>query len=310
MNPLERQYRLLLWLAYPTSYLAHREDELITTLLDTATPGQQRVHLRDAADLLRSGIAVRTQSARIEPLRHGATRAAATAMAALPAVAALVLTVQLAGTPWNDDTPALLVPYWTLVAATPLLAPIINGRRKPAVATIALVLGAGLIAGSEHVLVQPLTILAIAMFAALALLLPNPRRPSHIGALIAAGAAVGAVAGARALTVLATTPNNTPRPRDMFATHVLDLPQPPTFHLVALAAAVACVILLPRLGTTLALLAPPTLICAVTLLGNDLLTTGADRPDKIRALVLITALGLTLTTISTTRAIRTTTTTT
>lgn len=95
----------------------------------------------------------------------------------------------------------------------------------------------------------------------------------------------------------------------MFATRVLlDLPNAAVIELIILAVAFVCVALASRVGMTLALLTPPVLLCAVTLIDNDFLYVGADRLDKIRVLALITALGLVLTQVSTTRATRSTTT--
>ncbi|GIH07839.1 hypothetical protein Rhe02_59060 [Rhizocola hellebori] len=51
MTPLERRCRRLL-LAYPPGYRAERGDEIVSTLLDEARPGQRYPTLRDAIDLL------------------------------------------------------------------------------------------------------------------------------------------------------------------------------------------------------------------------------------------------------------------
>jgi hypothetical protein len=59
---LERSYRRLLR-AYPRSYRAEREEELVGVLLDGATPGQRRPTVGDAVDLARGGLAARWHSA-------------------------------------------------------------------------------------------------------------------------------------------------------------------------------------------------------------------------------------------------------
>src|SRR5688572_18858499 len=51
MTPLERRWRRLL-LAYPPGYRAERGDEILSTLLDEARPGQRYPTFRDAIDLL------------------------------------------------------------------------------------------------------------------------------------------------------------------------------------------------------------------------------------------------------------------
>ncbi len=55
---LERRYRLLLH-AYPRQYRRTRGAEILTTLLDSAAPGQTWPHWRDAADLVRGGLRYR-----------------------------------------------------------------------------------------------------------------------------------------------------------------------------------------------------------------------------------------------------------
>ncbi len=51
MTPLERRWRRLL-LAYPPGYRAERGEEIVSTLLDEARPGQRYPTFRDAIDLL------------------------------------------------------------------------------------------------------------------------------------------------------------------------------------------------------------------------------------------------------------------
>ncbi|OLE21565.1 MAG: hypothetical protein AUG44_27165 [Actinobacteria bacterium 13_1_20CM_3_71_11] len=55
MADLERRYRRLL-VAYPAGYRERRADEIITTYLDLAAPGQVRPTLADAIDLVASGL--------------------------------------------------------------------------------------------------------------------------------------------------------------------------------------------------------------------------------------------------------------
>lgn len=60
---LEARYRGLLR-AYPASYRAEREDELIGVLMDRAAPGQQRPSAADAIDLVRAGLVTRLRAGR------------------------------------------------------------------------------------------------------------------------------------------------------------------------------------------------------------------------------------------------------
>ncbi|WP_026185671.1 hypothetical protein [Salinispora pacifica] len=52
---LERWYRRLLW-AYPVSYRRAHGQEILTTLMDSAEPGQRRPNRADVADLLRGAL--------------------------------------------------------------------------------------------------------------------------------------------------------------------------------------------------------------------------------------------------------------
>jgi len=54
-SDLEARYRLLMR-AYPASYRAHREDEIVGVLMDRARPGQDRPTFGDAYDLATAGL--------------------------------------------------------------------------------------------------------------------------------------------------------------------------------------------------------------------------------------------------------------
>ena len=54
-DPLERRYRRLLR-AYPRAWRERRDDEIVTVLLDAAPGDQGRPSVRDALDLVRSGV--------------------------------------------------------------------------------------------------------------------------------------------------------------------------------------------------------------------------------------------------------------
>jgi len=78
MSPLERRCRWLLN-AYPAQYRADRADEILGTLLETATPGRRRPSARESAALIAGGLRARTST-----------------NASMPAVASLRLAAMLA----------------------------------------------------------------------------------------------------------------------------------------------------------------------------------------------------------------------
>lgn len=59
MTGLERRYRWLLW-AYPRGYRRRYGDEMVTTLLEMAAPGQARPARADVVDLIRDGLRQRS----------------------------------------------------------------------------------------------------------------------------------------------------------------------------------------------------------------------------------------------------------
>jgi hypothetical protein len=295
MNPLEKQYRMLLWLAYPQAYLTQREEELVSTLLDAAKPGQRRPSGREAVDLVRSGMAVRNDMA-LGYLRPATTWAATLARVVLPALAALVVIVHGAGQPWTDPLPVLFLPFWATVALAPLLVPLVSARRGVASGVVAIVFIAGQITGANQVQVPGLTVLGLTILLALALLGPLRGRHRQLFLTTALGAAIGTAAGFRVLRILASPRYDAPRTRDMFATRsLLDLPESTTFQFVVLFVVIACVLMAPRIGLTVALLTPSILICAVTLVGNSFLFPASSRTAQMLVLAWIVALWALLT---------------
>jgi len=63
LDGLHRRYRRLLW-AYPNWYRRERGQEILTTLLDAAQPGQRRPTARDIVDVLGQGIRCRLRPPR------------------------------------------------------------------------------------------------------------------------------------------------------------------------------------------------------------------------------------------------------
>jgi hypothetical protein len=70
VSPLERRCRWLLR-AYPAAYRAERADEMLDTLLERASPGQQWPGVREAASLISGGI--RARAAKNADLPEAAT---------------------------------------------------------------------------------------------------------------------------------------------------------------------------------------------------------------------------------------------
>lgn len=107
MMSLERWYRRLMF-AYPASYRAVREDEMVDTFLQTAEEGQTRPSLRDVWDLTWNGLGVRTQSLRMRELRAGRTGAALIAMFMATLIASVVLSLGQS----IDSRPVVLLAVW------------------------------------------------------------------------------------------------------------------------------------------------------------------------------------------------------
>jgi len=137
MTDLESRYRRL-FAAYPPAHRAEREEEMVTTLLDVAAPGQRRPTLREATAIVGNGVACRARSATEWHLGLGLAGLGARALATALAVAALGIgLLPPIGNPtrlrdggvtleptWLD------VPAWTpvLVWAFALLAILAGGR--------------------------------------------------------------------------------------------------------------------------------------------------------------------------------------
>ena len=93
IDRLRRAYRWLMW-AYPRAYRQERGTELMTTLLDDATPGRRRPTLAEAVDLIRGGL-----RARLRPPRHPALRVVTGLVAVYLAVIGAAVGVLVTGFP-------------------------------------------------------------------------------------------------------------------------------------------------------------------------------------------------------------------
>jgi hypothetical protein len=123
MTDLESRYRRL-FAAYPPAHRAEREEEMVTTLLDVAEPGQTRPGARAAGSIVLNGLACRARSA--PEWRHGLDLAGQIARALATTLAAAALGVGLlppVGNPTRlRDRGVALEPAWFDVPAwTPVI---------------------------------------------------------------------------------------------------------------------------------------------------------------------------------------------
>lgn len=102
MDDLERRYRRLLS-AYPPAYRHQREDEIVTTLLDSSAPRQRWPRPLDAANLVWSGLLLRAGVAVPAVMQRAFALAGSVALALAAAIAASCLLVHelLPGLPAN-----------------------------------------------------------------------------------------------------------------------------------------------------------------------------------------------------------------
>ena len=84
---LARRCRLLL-VAYPPAYRAQRGEEILGTLLDTATPGQRAPRFADAVDLVVSGVRLRIGAPAMTGFDGGLVAAAPIALALAAGISA------------------------------------------------------------------------------------------------------------------------------------------------------------------------------------------------------------------------------
>lgn len=187
MTGLERQYRILL-LAYPPDHRARHEQEIVTTLLDVAAPGQRHPRIREATAIVGAGLACRLQDG--TEIGAGLRLAGLVALAATFSLATMALVLATQMPPGVGLLPAVA---WLLVAASSALAAWSpwSYRLMPA-ATIALVM---VMAGSSVMGLRRTTVVPAAMFLILSAACRSSRRPLRT-VEPAAGIALGAVHGA------------------------------------------------------------------------------------------------------------------
>ena len=104
---IEKWYRVLLW-AYPRRFRRVRAQEMLTTLLDAARPGQRRPEWRDAANVVLRGLRYRFAVPR------GAGYVSAAIVFAL--LCAVLVTAGVAFAAWRTAARAPLLPTALAVA--------------------------------------------------------------------------------------------------------------------------------------------------------------------------------------------------
>ena len=116
-DELERRYRALLR-AYPGGYRQHRGEEMLTTLMETARPGQARPDRRDVAELLRGALRERLGM-------HGAPGLVAGVRIAGPVCLAIATAFSVAIWALNPREPGFAVAagLWLVAALSYLFVP-------------------------------------------------------------------------------------------------------------------------------------------------------------------------------------------
>jgi hypothetical protein len=151
VDELEKRCRRLLR-AYPPGYRREREEEIVATFLDAASPGQTRPTTADSADIVVAGLRARLGVLGTGDLGLGLRTAApvALAVAAGMAVVGLVRDSQsTAGHP-SPFRPALFVyAVWLLAAVGRAVLPAVVARLMAAVALAGTLVGLALMSGSS-----------------------------------------------------------------------------------------------------------------------------------------------------------------
>lgn len=280
MKPLERHYRTLVGLVYPAVYLDEREEEIIDTLLASAAPERTRPQWGETADLLRSGLAVRSSMFGVAD-RQGAKVATGMLSAGIVAfMAAMTAAIHLSdfvvpNNVWTDTVSPAFVSWWVAVTLTAAFASFVGQRRARRFAPgIAAVLGLGFLMGPDVVMVPSMTVLGLSWFTLVAWLMPHTQRRWVSTAVFLGGLTTGTMAGL-AVVSRAEALMRSPRPHDMFSVATAMPPGQNWSVAITYIAIAAGLVLLsrPRLALTYALLVPPLFICAESLIQSRFLIT-------------------------------------
>ncbi len=188
MTGIEMAYRVLLR-AYPPPHRAQYEDEMVAVLLDASEAGRRRPRAREAAAIVRAGLAVRLESR--SELHHGFRLAGAGAVSVVCAMAAiaLVLAVQqpIAGS-W------VAAALWVLAIGVALYGAWARSRfRVVPAATMTLLM---MVTGASTGGFRRSVLVVAAAFLIIAALGPRSERSLRLlapGLGLAAGTAIGVV---------------------------------------------------------------------------------------------------------------------
>ena len=193
MSTLERKYQKLMSV-YPSDYLEHRQEEMLTTLLTSARDGQRTPSIKQSLDLVSSGLRIRAASCGHSSRADARTWAGLIASCALAAVTAMMLALHLTGS-WTDELPPLFVPMW--VGAGLLSVAFFLGRVEWSGRWLFVAFPAiGVILGPSQALAQRTLMVAITLFSVIICLHPRRTTPTHrvIAAVVAVAAGLlGAV---------------------------------------------------------------------------------------------------------------------
>lgn len=256
----------MLMVAYPRSYLDRREEEIVATLLETASPGQTRPTVRDAVDLVRSGVVVRANGQGREARCAGRSWAAAMATFVVAMVATLVVAMRSRGF-WSDVSAASIVALWApliLIPVAYVVRPaIICNSAGRVIAAMGMV---GVVVGPDSSMVQRSVMGSLVVLAGVITLAPAKQvQKRTYTATRWAAMVIGAIAGA-GLAVRRTAATGTVYDRG--ATNVWGaLPHPPSLVVSALLAIafvglILCMIK-PAAAIAVGLVAVPSTIIGV-----------------------------------------------
>ena len=195
MTNLEFLYRLLLR-SYPPHHRATYEDEMLSTLLDVATPGQQRPKFREAAAIITTGLSCRVQDG--SAVKPGLGLAGVVALVATFALSTMAIVVA-AQRPLTIGLVPVMA-WLAVVAASIVGAWARSAFRMIPAATVALAMIA---AGSSAMGLRRSTVIPAALF----LILSACSHPARRSVRLAASA-VGIVLGAALGAAVAADLNN------------------------------------------------------------------------------------------------------
>ena len=269
MSSLERRYRTLM-LAYPADYRAARQDEILDTLLQAAETRPDRPQVREAWDLVQSGLGVRLEALGSRGLHAGRAQAALMSAFIATLITSAVLS-QGATRGAISERPVIFALMWlphVVLIVLFALAPVSASGRTGRVLLV--LCGAGVIFGSEVTMTARLLTFVLVvcelMMVTAPLAVNTQRTRIVVNRCLVLGA--GLVAG-----VGATSRVNAIYP-DSYARATLwgGLPYPTgaAIALLSIAGLIALLICVakPSVAVTVGLMFLPAAVMAIMLTGN------------------------------------------